>query len=241
MKWRTAISTRKDGELYVRGKKLSDLMQTVSFSEASFLLFSGRMPNEQERKLFDMVLVSCIEHGIEAPSAFSARVSASVGNPMNAALAAGILATGTWHGGAVEEAARYIQSEESAGEVVSKILKTGGRLSGYGHKIYKKRDPRAEQLLEEAQKMGIGEKDISKARALGEEFAKQSGNTLPLNIDMAIAAIVSAFGFDYRLGKALYAFARMPGIIAHAHEEAMNEKPYRRIDEADVEYIGPAV
>lgn len=241
MRWKTAISTRKDGELYVRGKKLSDLMRSASFSEAAFLLFSGRMPDANEKRLFDMVLVSCIEHGVEAPSAFAARVSASVGNPMNASAAAGILSTGDWHGGAIEEAARYLQSHESPSEIVAGVLGRGSRLAGFGHKIYKDKDPRAEMLLSTAGELGIGKSEIEKARALGDELEKQSGKSLPLNIDMAIAAIVSAFGFDYRLGKALYAFARMPGMIAHAHEEMRNEKPYRRIDEADVEYTGPAV
>lgn len=241
MRWKTSISARKDGELYVRGHKLSELMQSTSFSEAAFLVLSGRMPSANEKELFDMVLVSCIEHGIEAPSAFSARVSASVGNPLNAALAAGILATGDWHGGAIEQAAAYIQSSKSAPDIVSATLGRGGRLSGFGHKVYKDKDPRAEALLEKALELGIGKKEIEKARSLGEEFAKQSGKRLPLNIDMAIAALVSALGFDARLGKALFALARMPSMAAHALEETINEKPYRRLDESDVEYTGPAI
>ena len=241
MRWNTAISTRKDGEIYVRGQALADLMQKYTFPEAAFLLLGNRLPNKNELTLFNMLLVSCIEHGVEAPSAFSARVSASVGNPMNAAIAAGILSTGDWHGGAIEQAAKYIQSKESAADIVGKTLKEGGQLSGFGHKVYKDKDPRAEMLLEYAEKLGVGDMEIKKARALGAELKKQSGKSLALNIDMAIAAVTSAFGFDWRLGKALFVFARMPGIIAHAHEEMVNEKPYRRIDESDVNYTGHAV
>ena len=76
MKWNTAISAHKNGELYVRGEALASLMQKHTFPEAAFLLFGNRLPNKDELTLFNMILVSCIEHGVEAPSAFSARVSA---------------------------------------------------------------------------------------------------------------------------------------------------------------------
>lgn len=241
MKWRTSISTRKDGELYVRGRALGDLMLNDSFSASAFLVLSGRKPTKNEQTLFDMILVSCIEHGVEAPSAFSARVSASVGNPMNAALAAGLLATGDWHGGAIEEAARLLASEKSPEEIVRGVRENGKRLAGFGHKIYKDADPRAEALFARAKELGCSGAFIQKARALGTELEKQTGKKLPLNIDMAIAALMCEMKLDWRLGKAIFAFARMPGMIAHAHEEMVNEKPYRRLDENDVEYTGPAV
>jgi len=241
MKWRTSISTRKNGELYVRGHALSDLMRNDSFSASAFLVLSGRKPTKNEQALFDMILVSCIEHGVEAPSAFSARVSASVGNPMNAALAAGLLATGDWHGGAIEEAARLLASEKSPEEIVGEVCNSGKRLAGFGHKIYKDSDPRAEALFLRAEELGFSGVSIKKARTLGTELEKQTGKKLPLNIDMAIAALMCEMKLDWRLGKAIFAFARMPGMIAHAHEEMVNEKPYRRLDETDVEYTGPAI
>lgn len=61
---------------------------------------------------------------------------------------------------------------------------------------------------------------------------------MPLNIDGAIATLISELGLDARLGKAIFALGRLPGIIAHVYEETVNEKPYRRIDEKDVRYIG---
>ena len=241
MKWKTNISTKKDGELYIRGNALASLMREKSFSEVAFLLLGGRLPKKEEKEMFDMILVATIEHGVEAPSGFVPRVSASVGNPMNAVLAAGMLATGDWHGGAIEKAAEYIQSPEDAAMIVQNALAKKERLSGFGHKIYKDKDPRAELLMEESLKRGVGVAQIEKARALGTQLEKQSGKKLALNIDMAIAAIISAFGFDARLGKALFVFARTPGMMAHALEEIQNEKPYRRFDEDDVEYTGPTL
>ena len=59
-----------------------------------------------------------------------------------------------------------------------------------------------------------------------------------MNIDGAMAALMLELGFDPLFGKAFFAFARFPGLIAHVYEEATNEKPYRRFHEEDVEYIG---
>ena len=239
MKWKTAISTHKDGELYARGMALSELIERRSFSEAIFLMLSGRMSAGPEKEIFDAMLVSMIEHGVTVPSAFVPRVSISVGNSMNAALAAGALATGDWHGGAIEKAAQMLQSEKSAKEIVAEALARKERLSGYGHKAYKDIDPRAEQLLAKAKSVGLsGGAFIEKVLAIREEL-KSVGKELPLNIDGAIAALMCELGLDWRLGKALFVLGRMPGMIAHAHEEMVREKPYRRLEDDEVEYDGP--
>ncbi len=241
MKWKTAISTKKDGELYIRGNALSKLMRERTFTEVAFLLLGERLPNESERELFDMILVSCAEHGVEVPSAFVPRVSISTGNPMNAALAAGLLAIGDFHGGAIEECARLLQSDASAEKIVAEMLAADKRLPGFGHKLYKEEDPRAETLLAKAGELRLAGSYVKKVRAFGEELEKQSGKHLPLNIDGAIAALMCEMKLDSLLGKALFGFARMPGMMAHALEELRNEKPYRRFGEEDVTYNGPSL
>lgn len=238
MEWKTAISTRKDNELYIRGESLESLMQNHSFTEAIFLLLAGRLPEQGEKILFDMMLVSCVEHGVEAPTGFVPRVSASVGNPMNVAMAAGLLAMGEFHGGAAEACAQILESEDSADKIVASMMAAGKKIPGFGHAIYKDKDPRAELLLKKAAELGKAKASIEKARAIQKEIEKQSGKVLPLNIDGAIAAIMLELGLDWRLGKALFGLSRMAGMIAHAHEEMVNEKPYRRFDEGDVTYTG---
>ena len=239
MKWRTGISRYKDGKLYVRGLSLEELIQKHTFVEVIFLLLKGNLPNEKEAKIFDAILVASAEHGVEAPSAFVARTAASTGNPFNVALAAGILTIGEWHGGAVERAAEMLQSDKSPEEIVAGVLEKKGKLPGYGHKIYKDKDPRTETIFAKAKELGLSQTNIQKAIAIQREFEKQSGKKLPINIDGAIAVIISELGFDWRLGKAIFILGRLPGMIAHVHEEIVNEKPYRRLDENDVEYTGP--
>lgn len=188
--------------------------------------------------MLDAILVATSEHGIQAPSTFVTRAAASTGNTINSALAAGILTVGEWHGGAVEKCAEMLQSEKSAEEIATDVIKNKEKLAGYGHKVYKDEDPRTVAIFAKARELELTTKYIEKAEAIQQAFEKQSGKKLPINIDGAIAAIISELGFDWRLGKAIFALGRMPGMIAHAHEEIVNEKPYRRLEDEDVEYVG---
>ncbi|OGI60476.1 hypothetical protein A2641_02985 [Candidatus Nomurabacteria bacterium RIFCSPHIGHO2_01_FULL_37_25] len=241
MKWITKISTHKKGALYIRGKKLTKLIETLSFSETIFFILKGKLPKLNEKKLLDAILVSCVEHGVEVPSAYVPRVIISTGNQINSALAGGLLTIGDFHGGAIEKAAYYLQSNKSAKEIVRESLLKKEHIPGLGHKIYKDVDPRSKVLFKLAKKIKLSGKFIGKAQNIAKEFEKNSGKKLVLNIDMAIAACVSELGFSYKLGKAFFALGRLPGMIAHTYEEVTNEKPYRRFEESDVEYIGPKI
>lgn len=240
MRWRTAISTKKDGELYIRGLSLTKLLKKHSFVDGAFLLLAERLPKKNERELFDAILLACVEHGVEAPSAFVPRVVASTGNSMNAALAGGMLAIGDWHGGAVEQCAKILQSDVSAEGIVSYALTTRERIPGYGHKVYKDKDPRAEFILSKAKRLKLSGKYCEKVVTIRKLLAK-GGKKLPLNIDGAIAAAMSELGMDWRLGKAIFMLGRIPGMVAHAREEMVREKPYRRFEAEDVDYDGPKI
>ena len=241
MKWATKISVHQEGELYVHGKKLTKLMGAFSFSEMIFFILKSRLPKPNESRLLDAILVSCIEHGAEVPSAYVPRVIISTGNHINAALAGGMLAIGDYHGGAIEKAAYYLQNNKSAEEIVKDSLLKKERIAGLGHKIYKNIDPRSEALFKIAKKLELSGKFIEKAQNIAKEFEKESGKKLVLNIDMAIAACMSELGFDYKLGKAIFCLGRLPGMIAHTYEETTEEKPYRRFEESDVIYKGLAI
>ncbi len=241
MKWKTKISVHKDGELYIRGYKLVDLIAQYGFLEGIFLVIQGRLPNKNEAELLSVCLLSCIDHGVEVPSAFIGRVVASTGNSVNAALAANMLAIGDYHGGAIEQAMAMLSRPEDAKTIVAEALASKERLPGYGHKIYKDADPRTKALFERAAGLGFGDGFMKKAILIEAELAAQSGKQLPLNIDGALAAILLMLGFSPRLGKAFFALGRMPSMMAHIVEELENEKPYRRFEEGDVEYGGPAI
>lgn len=241
MKWKTAISTHKDGDLFIRGTSLLSLINERSFVEAIFLLLRGTLPTKKEERMLNILLSGMIEHGVQAPSAFVARSVVSTGNPFNAALAAGILAIGEYHGGAIEQCAKYLQSRETVDTLVDDVLKRGKRMPGFGHKQYKDKDPRTEVILHNAKRLGFFGTYASRALEIENRLEKKTGKKLPLNIDGAVAAIMLELGFDWRLGKAMFILGRLPGLIAHVHEEITREKPYRRLEDNEVEYDGPTL
>jgi citryl-CoA lyase len=238
-KFTTHVSGAKDGEFVVRGKKLSEIVASgKGFSSAAFFTIAGREPSDAEAKLWDAMLTSVIDHGVAAPSAFVPRTVASTGNSVNAALAAGMLAIGDYHGGAIEAAAELLASDESAEEIVNRMAAAKKVIPGLGHKIYKNEDPRAVALFAKAEELRLYGKYAEKMKALQSALKEKSGLHLAINIDGVIAPLMLELGLSPKIGKAIFAFGRMPGMIAHIEEELTNEKPYRRLDEEDTEYVG---
>lgn len=240
-KWVTEITTHdENGNPIVRGYNLIELINKVNFTQAIFLVLKGELPNEKEEKLLNAILVSSIDHGVAAPSTTVARLTASNGVPSSTAIANAIASIGEAHGGAAEALAKILQEnkDRSANEIVNEFKEKKKRVPGFGHKIYEV-DPRTQALLTIADSTGFKGKFVKLSLEIEKELEKSSGKKLPLNVDGAIAALMSELGFDYRLGKSLFIISRVAGIAAHVHEEQITAKPVRRISEADVEYTGP--
>ncbi|MBI2075474.1 MAG: citryl-CoA lyase, partial [Candidatus Harrisonbacteria bacterium] len=212
---------------------------TKTFPEVVFLLIAGKMPTKAQAELLSAMLVAACEHGVEAPSTFVARTTASTGASFTAALAGGILTIGKYHGGAIEALAELLQFGKNAATIVAELSAKGERLPGYGHKVYKDADPRTTALFERAKALGLLGKYAALAEELRQELQKKSGKLLPLNIDGAFAVLLSELGIQARMGNGLFVLARLPGLIAHVGEELEREKPYRRLEEGEVEYNGP--
>ncbi len=222
--WETEISSSGKDSV-IRGEELDEVMG-MGFSDAIYLILKGEKPSEAESEIFNTVLSSSIDHGVGNPSTVSARTVQSGGNSMNASVAAGILALGDSHGGAIEEAMKLVQSSKSAEKIVEEKLEQGERVPGLGHKVYDEEDPRARKILEKARENGFNGKSIEKMLDLKKELA-ESKVDLVLNVDGAIAAVMSELGWDWKLGKGIFIIARTPGMVAHVREE-MDEKPFRR-------------
>ena len=242
-KWRTAISFHIGYEAYVRGYKLEDLVGNLTFTEAIYLVLKGELPDKRTTEMLDAIFVSVVEHSIAPPSIIAARAVISGGNSLNVGVGAGVLAFGEAHGGALEGAMKFLQEnvDKNPEEVVKEFLASGRRIPGYGHRFYKEFDPRSKKLLEIAKKLGFYGKYAQFAEAVERAIEKIKGKRLVLNVDGAIAAIVSEMGFDWRLGKGFFIIGRIPGLVAHAYEELVMEKPFsKRLDEeTEVEYLGP--
>lgn len=229
--WNTEIASSGE-EAVIRGEKLEEVME-MNFADAIWLLLKGEKPSKEESEIFNTILSSSIDHGVGNPSTVSARTVQSGGNDMNTSVAAGILALGDKHGGAIQECMEILQSDKSGEEIVEEYLENGEKIPGLGHKVYDEVDPRTEKMLEKAEKLGVSGEYVEKMKTIQEAFSEEKVD-LVMNVDGGIAAVMSDLGWEPELGKGFFIIARTPGLVAHVREE-MDEKDFRR---QDGEYTG---
>ena len=237
--YRTSITTHVEGKPHVYGYGLVDIAGKASFSKTIYLILKGEMPDKNSEAMLDAILTISIDHGVEPASVVAARNIYSGGSPVQAAVAGGILALGEFHGGAIEQAMENFKKYEPLGvkRLVDDFVRRGERVSGFGHRLYDV-DPRTQKLLELAHEYGFFGKYVKFALKVEEELSK-GGKKLPLNIDGITAALLLEMDFNPKVGKGIFIIARTPGLVAHVVEEALREKPARRLSEKDVEYDGP--
>jgi citrate synthase len=195
--------------------------------------------------------VSSIDHGVSPPSTLATRNVATSGAPLKDCVAAGILAFGPHHGGDIESCMRYLDGglslmragrslQEAAETIVDDCLRHGIVPAGFGHRVHT-RDPRAARLFQMAMELELDGEHVRLIRAVEraiEARADTLERPLPVNVDGAIAAICADLGFAYELGNAVFLISRLPGLIAHAHEERTRQEPLRQIDPKDQDYDG---
>jgi citryl-CoA lyase len=251
-RWKTAITRIEPNKVLVRGYPLDELMGRVSFADAIYLLLSGELPTPSVSRLVSAILVSSVDHGAMPPSTVVARNVATTGAPLRAAVAAGVLSFGSYHGGDVEACMELLDKglalvrggasyQEAAETVVREKLDAGERVPGLGHRLHT-HDPRADKLLQMAYELDLEGEHIRLMRMVDRALAAArdpASPHIPINVDGAIAAICGDVGLDREFGNALFIISRVPGLIAHAHEERLRERPMRGIDPSSHEYDGP--
>jgi citrate synthase len=248
--WKTGITKVEPNKISLRGYPIDKLMGKISFAQAIYLVLKGEFPSPEVGKLVDAIFVSSVDHGASPPSALTARTVASTGAELNSAIAAGVLAISRLHGGAIEEGMRQflkiakkaddkgISEKDAAKEFLGELKQSGKRASGFGHRMHTQ-DPRTKKLFGLAEELGLAARHVRIAREVEEALKEQLGKALPINVDGAIAALLCDLGIPPEIGNAFFIIARVPGLVAHIHEEQTKMKPMRKIHPADFEYDGP--
>ena len=251
---KTAVTRVEKDKIVTRGYNQRDLIEKIRYSDMVFLLLKGRLPSIKESRIFNHVLVSFCDHGATPPSTQTARLITSSGSPLNSAMSGALLSFGNRHAGAIEKAMELYQSKinsvhliddpsidnkQIAGlaiEIYNEYVVKGKKIPGFGHR-YHDVDPRADKLMEIAVNRGYIGPHIKLALAL--QDLVNDKKHIKLNVDGANAAILSDLGFDPQLGLGIFMIGRLPGLIAHAYEEQMDEDEFRRFcDLEDIEYMG---
>jgi citrate synthase len=199
---------------------------------ANFLyMLRGEEPPEEHVRALDTYLNTVVDHGLNA-STFTARVVASTASDLVSAITAAIGALkGPLHGGAPGPALDMvfeIGSVERAEPAIRARLERGERLMGFGHRVYKVRDPRADVLAEGCKRLyesGAGDEELYRlavdveaiALRLLEEY--KPGRNLQTNVEYYTALLLHSLGFDTELFTPTFAASRVGGWIAHCVEQ----------------------
>jgi citrate synthase len=250
-RWQTSLTSITPNKILIRGYPVDEMMGRLSFADAVYLLLMGELPTPAIGRMLNAVLVSSLDHGVTPPSTLAARNVATSGAPLKDCVAAGLLAFGPHHGGDVESCMRFLDRgltvvrdgrtmQEAAAVIVDECMKDGITPPGFGHRFHT-RDPRAARLFQMALELELEGEHVRLLRAAEHALDARKdeiGRALPVNVDGAIAAICADLGFAYELGNALFLISRLPGLIAHAHEERSRQAPMRQIDPKDHDYDG---
>ena len=210
-----------------------DLMGHMSFTEYFHLLLTGRKASETQRDFLDLLLVAIAEHGM-MPSSIAARMTiAADPGSLQGALAAGLLGCGPVILGTSELCAKLLEEAQAKvlaggdGKSVTEIMahdikSSGGKVPGFGHPVHRPLDPRAESILDLADKRGVSGRHVDLARNFREAVTKAWGKPLVMNVSMPMAAVMLDLDFPVSVVKAVPLLARTAGILGHLAEEQKN-------------------
>lgn len=212
---------------------------------ANFLYtLTGEVPTEAATRVMDVALVLHAEHGANA-STFVARSTASTLTDAYSAITAAVGSLkGPLHGGAntgVMNALEQIGSVENVEKYVLDTLGTpGGRVMGFGHRVYRVLDPRATVLKEVSRKLAEESGDskwfemsLEMVDVMDREMQKK-GKSIKPNVDFFSASVYRMLGFPADTYTPIFAVARITGWMAHLYEQYADNRLMRPL----LDYVG---
>lgn len=203
---------------------------------ANFLyMLTGERPSAAAVRVMDVALVLHAEHGANA-STFVARATASTLTDAYSAITSAIGSLkGPLHGGAntaVMEALEGLSGVDAVEQyVLDRLAEPKGRVMGFGHRVYRVLDPRANVLREVAAQLAAEHPDpdskryfdmsIEMERVMDREMEKKGRQVKP-NVDFFSASVYRMLGFPTDMFTPIFAAARVPGWMAHLFEQYAN-------------------
>jgi len=202
-------------------------------------------------RALDSYLVTVCDHGLNA-STFATRVVASTQAGLTSAILAGLGALkGPLHGGAPGPVIEMLDAIESSGDAtawLSNEIAHGRRIMGFGHRIYRVRDPRADAL--KAVVRQLGSRSGTSSRQMGSRLAfaetveqaaldvlkaAKPQRSIQTNVEFYTALLLEAVGFPKEAFSNVFAAGRVAGWVAHAREQQATGRLIR----PQSRYVGP--
>ncbi|MBD2312624.1 citrate synthase [Desertifilum sp. FACHB-1129] len=202
---------------------------------ANFLyMLNEREPDPLAAKAFDVSLTLHAEHTMNA-STFSARVTASTLTDPYAVIASAVgTLGGPLHGGANEEVISMLEEIGSVGNVrayVERCIQEKSKIMGFGHRVYKVKDPRAiilqdlaEQLFAKFGSDKYYDIALELERVVEEKFAHKG---IYPNVDFYSGLVYRKIGIPTDLYTPVFAIARVAGWLAHWKEQLAENRIFR--------------
>jgi 2-methylcitrate synthase len=213
-----------------------------------FYMLHGREPSPAVRKVIDACLILHAEHTMNA-STFAARVTGStLADPYAVICSAVGALSGPLHGGANEEVLAMLDQIGSVGNVrpwLEKASAGKSKIMGFGHRVYKVKDPRATVLQDLAENV-FAETGRPALYELALELEKAAAATLGPkgiypNVDFFSGIVYQALGIPRDLFTPVFAVARVAGWLAHWLEQLQNNRIFRpeqvHVGPTDVPYV----
>jgi citrate synthase len=212
---------------------------TLTHAADILRMLHGEPATPERAAALDRYLITASDHGLNA-STFVARVVASTRAGLTSATVAAMSALkGPLHGGApgpVLDMLDEIGSAEYASSWLENALARGDRLMGFGHRVYRVRDPRADALKGAVQQLARTAQVEPNRLALAEAVEtaaldllarKKPGRSLQTNTEFYTALLLEALGFPREAFTCIFAAGRATGWIAHAREQTLNGRLIR--------------
>ena len=206
----------------------------LDYSTNFLYMLTEQVPDPLYARVFDACLILHAEHGMNA-STFSSRVTASTLTDPYAVVASAVgTLAGPLHGGANEEVISMlaeIGSVENVRPYVESCIAQKKKIMGFGHRVYKVKDPRArilqkfaEQLFEKFGRDKYYDIALEMERVV-EELLGHKG--IYPNVDFYSGLVYRKMGIPSDLFTPLFAIARVAGWLAHWKEQLAENRIYR--------------
>jgi citrate synthase len=232
-----AQSARGHGKLPVPE---ADIDQARTIPERFLIRWRGEADPDHV-KAIDAYWISAAEHGMNA-STFTARVVASTGADVAAALSAAVGAlSGPLHGGAPSRVLQMLDEVEKLGDAekwVGDALDRGERLMGFGHRVYRAEDPRARVLRRTAREIAAPRLEVAEKleeAALAALKERSPDRVLATNVEFWSAVVLDYADVPPDLFTPMFTCARVAGWSAHILEQ----KREGRLIRPTAQYVGP--
>jgi citrate synthase len=229
-----------------QGQSICEPPDHLGFAAGYFYMLEGHEPDPARVDGLNAYLATVLEHGMNA-STFVARAIASADSDMVSAVTGAVASLkGPRHGGVpgpVLEMLSEIGTPDRAEAWVRAALGRGERIMGFGHRIYKVRDPRAEVLGEAAEKLAwqTGDRKLLDLTAAVERVTvkvleeAKPGHDLYANVELYAALILHAVGIPSEIFTPTFAISRTAGWTAHVLEQFADNLLIR----PESVYVGP--